>query len=204
MFNFTVANPNLPCQIQIHEIKFKFTTSNSNSLRQFQIHHSKFKFTTANSQWQIQCSKFKFKFITSKKKFTTANSTPGFNLTQQIPGHLVNSYSLRQIQIHYVKFKFRKANQIFNSPHQIQFHHGKFKFSKAISNSLRPGFYVGFFVLREVNPEKNFEPRGGEKNVFRPSRGSGACSPGNWLKSHFWTLVTFTDSLKSLSKKIFI
>ena len=117
-----------------------------------------------------------------QKKFTTANSTPGLNLTQQIPGHLANSYSLRQIQIHYVKFKFRKANQIFNSPHQIQFHHGKFKFSKAISNSLRPGFYVGFFVLGEVDPEKNFEPRGGEKNFFRPSRGSGGMLPQKILK----------------------
>ena len=42
--------------------------------------------------------------------------------------------------------------------------------------------------------------------------GPVACSPGkfwkysvqDWLKSHFWTLVTFTDSLKSSSKKIFI
>ena len=57
--------------------------------------------------------------------------------------------------------------------------------------------------------KKMFEPRGGEKNFFRPSRGSGRCSPRkcwkysvqDWLKSHFWTLVTFTDSLKSSSKR---
>ena len=64
----------------------------------------------------------------------------------------------------------------------------------------------------EVYREKMFEPRGGDKNFFRPSRGPGACSPGkfgkysiqDWLKLHFWTLVTFTDSLKSSWKKIFI
>ena len=60
--------------------------------------------------------------------------------------------------------------------------------------------------------KKSFEPRGGEKNFFRPSRGGGGMLPRkilkirvqDWLKSHFWTLVTFTDSLKSSSKKIFI
>ena len=34
-----------------------------------------------------------------------------------------------------------------------------------------PGFYLGFFVWEEVDPEKSFEPRGGEKKIFRPSRG---------------------------------
>ena len=38
-------------------------------------------------------------------------------------------------------------------------------------------FYLGFFVWGEVDPEKMFEPRGGEKKIFRTSRGPGACSP---------------------------
>ena len=58
--------------------------------------------------------------------------------------------------------------------------------------------------------KKIFEPRCGDKKIFRPSRGGpGHAPPENfenivfriWLKSHFWTLVTFTDSLKSSSKK---
>ena len=57
--------------------------------------------------------------------------------------------------------------------------------------------------------KKIFEPRCGDKKIFRPSRGPGHAPPENfenigfriWLKSHFWTLVTFTDSLKSSSKK---
>ena len=166
--------------------------------RQFHIHQGKFNAANSNSPHPIKIHHGKF------------NSGIQFNLTQQIPGHLANSYSLWQIQIHYVKFKFRKANQIFNSPHQIQFHHGKFKFSKAISNSLRPGFYVGFFVWGEVDPEKKFwATRRWEKIFVGLLGGPKACCPGkfwkysvqDWLKSHFWTLVTFTDSLKSSSKK---
>ena len=47
----------------------------------------------------------------------------------------------------------------------------------------------------QVDPEKIFEPRSGRKFL--------KYSVQDWLKSHFWTLVTFTDSLKSSSKEIF-
>ena len=61
----------------------------------------------------------------------------------------------------------------------------------------------------EVDDEKSFER---EKICLGLLGGPGACSPGkfwkysvqDWLKSHFWTLVTFTDFLKLSSKKIFI
>ena len=41
---------------------------------------------------------------------------------------------------------------------------------------------LGFFVWRgEFDPEKIFEPRGGEKNFFRPSRGvRGHVLPGKF------------------------
>ena len=150
--------------------------ADSNSQWQIQIHCHNFTFTKANSMQQIQIHHIQY-------KFTKANSTPGFNLTHQIPGHLANSYSLRQIQIHYVKFKFRKANQIFKSPHQIQFHHGKFKFSKAISNSLQPGYYLGFFVWGEVDPEKKFWAMTQCEKIFLGLLGGpGACSLGKFWK----------------------
>ena len=149
--------------------------ADSNSQWQIQIHCDNFTFTKANSMQQIQIHHIQY-------KFTKANSTPGFNLTHQIPGHLANSYSLWQIQIHYIKFKFRKANQIFKSPHQIQFHHGKFKFSKAISNSLQPGFYLGFFVWGKSILKKIFEPWRSAKKFFRPSRGSEGMLPRKILK----------------------
>ena len=69
------------------------------------------------------------------------------------------------------------------------------------------------FVWGEPILKKIFEPRGGDKKFFRPSKGGpGHAPPENfenivfriWLKSHFLTLVTFIDSLKSSSKKIFI
>ena len=78
------------------------------------------------------------------------------------------------------------------------------------------GFYLGFLVWGGGGKsilKKIFEPRGGEKTDFIGLLGGpGACFPGkflkhsvqDWLKSHFWTSVTFTDSLKSSSKKIFI
>ena len=60
------------------------------------------------------------------------------------------------------------------------------------------GFYLGFFVLGELNL----------KEFFRPSKEVWAnASPVNfekivfdvqdWLKSYFWTSVTFTDALIS-------
>ena len=67
------------------------------------------------------------------------------------------------------------------------------------------GFYL-FCLGEEVNPKKIFEPGSGEKNFFRPFRGSGGGMPvislHYWLKSHFWVLVIFTDSLKSSSSQI--
>ena len=67
------------------------------------------------------------------------------------------------------------------------------------------GFYLGFFVWGELNL----------KEFFRPSKGvRGHASPVNfekivfdvqdWLKSYFWTSVTFTDALISSSNKISI
>ena len=55
----------------------------------------------------------------------------------------------------------------------------------------------------ELIPEKFLEPRSGEEIFLGLVRGPGACSHGkfwkhsvqDWLKSHFWILVTFTDSL---------
>ena len=40
-----------------------------------------------------------------------------------------------------------------------------------------PGFYLGFFVWGEVDPEKIFEPRGGKKNFFLPSWGVWGHAP---------------------------
>ena len=37
-----------------------------------------------------------------------------------------------------------------------------------------------FFVQGEVDPEKIFEPRSGDKKKFRASGGLGACSPGKF------------------------
>ena len=46
-----------------------------------------------------------------------------------------------------------------------------------------PGLYIRFFVWGEKwIPKKTFEPRGGEKNSFRPSRGSGGMLPRKILK----------------------
>ena len=75
------------------------------------------------------------------------------------------------------------------------------------------GFYLGFFVWGGSRSWKKFwATRRGEKIFLGLLGGPEACSPGkfwkysvqDWLRSHFWTLVTFTDSLKSSSKKIFI
>ena len=74
---------------------------------------------------------------------------------------------------------------------------------------LLPGFYLGFLFGGKPILKKFLSHAAAIKKFFRPSRGSGACSPGkfwkysvrDWLKSYFWTLVTFTDSLKSSSKK---
>ena len=57
--------------------------------------------------------------------------------------------------------------------------------------------------------KKIFEPRWAIKKFLGLLGGPGHAPPENfenivfriWLKSHFWTLVTFTDSLKSSSKK---
>ena len=44
-------------------------------------------------------------------------------------------------------------------------------------------FYLGFFVWGGVEPEKIFEPRGGEKKIFcRPSRGVWGHAPQKILK----------------------
>ena len=50
---------------------------------------------------------------------------------------------------------------------------------------LYTGFYLEFFVRGGVDPEKIFEPRGGEKNLFRRSRGSG----GMLLPENFENIV---------------
>ena len=76
------------------------------------------------------------------------------------------------------------------------------------------GFYRGFFVGGRgrggVDPEKSFwATRRLQKNFLGLLGGYGACSPvkfwkhsvQNWLKSHFWILIIFTDSLKSSSKR---
>ena len=66
------------------------------------------------------------------------------------------------------------------------------------------GFYLGYFVWEEVDPKNVCTHAGRLKNFFRTSRGVlghvhlekfEKISVQDWLKSHFWTLVTFTDSL---------
>ena len=73
------------------------------------------------------------------------------------------------------------------------------------------GFYRGFFVGGGgVDPEKSFWATRRLQKKFLGLLGEyGACSPGkfwkhsvqNWLKSHFWILIIFTDSLNSSSKR---
>ena len=50
------------------------------------------------------------------------------------------------------------------------------------SNEWYAGLYLGLFLWGEVGPEKIFQPRGGEKKFFRPSRGSGGMLPRKSLK----------------------
>ena len=78
-----------------------------------------------------------------------------------------------------------------------------------VSRALSSIFCLG----QESISEKFLEPRSGKKIFFRACKGvQVACSHGkfrkhsvqDWLKSHFWTLVTFTDSLISSSNKISI
>ena len=63
--------------------------------------------------------------------------------------------------------------------------------------------------------QKNFWSHAVARNFFRACRGLDACSPPkkkkiwndsvqDWLKSHFWALATFTDSLILSSNKISI
>ena len=75
------------------------------------------------------------------------------------------------------------------------------------------GFYLGFFVWGEVDPKKFLDPRSGDKKKFLGLLGVWGhvhlekfekISVQDWLKSHFWTLVIFTDSLISSSNKISI
>ena len=62
------------------------------------------------------------------------------------------------------------------------------------------------------SPKKFLSHAAARKFILGLLGGPGAYSPGkflkysvqDWLKSHFWTLITFTDSLKSPSRKIFI
>ena len=72
---------------------------------------------------------------------------------------------------------------------------------------LLSGFYLGLFVWgrKPILKKKILEPRSVEKNFSGLLRVSGGMLPQkilkdsvqDWLKSHFWTLVTFNDSLKS-------
>ena len=81
-----------------------------------------------------------------------------------------------------------------------------------IPYSLFPGFYLGFFVGGGESTPKNFWSHAAANKNFLPALLGvpGACSPGkfrkdsveDWLRSHFWTLVIFIDSLISSSNKI--
>ena len=79
------------------------------------------------------------------------------------------------------------------------------------------GFYSGLFVWGGGGGESILKhwfwsQAATRKNFFRPTRGSGGMLPGKFwkdsvqdrVKSHFWTLVTFTDSLIGSSNKISI
>ena len=61
----------------------------------------------------------------------------------------------------------------------------------------------------EDDSRKNLGAKQRREKIFRSSRGRGHASPKKFekivqdcLKSNFWTLVTFTDSLISSSNKI--
>ena len=79
---------------------------------------------------------------------------------------------------------------------------------------LLTGFYLGFFVWgRKSILKKIYEARQRrEKIVLGLLGGSGGMvslkilkdSVQDWLNSHLWTLVTFTDFLKSSSNQISI
>ena len=66
-------------------------------------------------------------------------------------------------------------------------------------------FCLGGGILKHVAVREKFFGLSRGVRGYAPSENfeNIQCS-ADWLKSHFWIFVTFTDSLKSLSKKIFI
>ena len=75
---------------------------------------------------------------------------------------------------------------------------------------LTAGFYLAFFVLWGSRSLKKFGATQQRDKIYKSLLGGHAPSENfekivqDWLKSHFWTLVAFTDSLISSSNKISI
>ena len=76
------------------------------------------------------------------------------------------------------QYSSRKDSETSSFVFQFQYHN----FEDTVQ-----GFYLGFFVLGgESILKKNFEPHGGEKKCFRPSRGvRGHAPPKHFEKTVF-------------------